>query len=59
LIHAFPTDRRLFELANRELEVVNDSKIFRIISVDLRGFGLSSSGSEDGQSITMSDYANY
>lgn len=58
LIHAFPTDKRLFELASQELELVNDSKIFRLISVDLWGFGQSSSAFANGQAITMSDYAN-
>src|SRR5580700_2498072 len=56
LIHAFPTDRRLFELARNEIEdIFRDSKIFRIISVDLWGFGQSTA--TDGQAIHMSDYA--
>ncbi len=57
LIHAFPTDRRLFELARNEIEdIFHDSKIFRIISVDLWGFGQSTA--TDGQAIHMSDYAD-
>ncbi len=56
LIHAFPTDRRLFELARNQIEdIFRDSKIFRIISIDLWGFGQSSP--TDGLAVTMSDYA--
>ncbi len=58
LIHAFPTDNRLFELTSREIETVNDSKVFRIISIDLSGFGNSSLITENGEAITMSDYAS-
>lgn len=58
LIHAFPTDRRLFELARNEIEdVFHDSLIFRIISIDLWGFGQSSYTS-NGQAITMAQYAD-
>ncbi|EKD71078.1 MAG: alpha/beta hydrolase fold protein [uncultured bacterium] len=57
LIHAFPTDRRLWEPARNEIEdVFRDSRIFRIISIDLWGFGQSSSA--NGQAIMMSDYAD-
>lgn len=57
LIHAFPTDNRLFELARHEIEDgLRDSYIFRIISLDLWGFGQSSSA--NGQAITMSEYAS-
>lgn len=57
LIHAFPTDRRLFELARKEIEdVFRDSYIFRVISIDLWGFGQSSAA--NGKAITMSEYAN-
>lgn len=57
LVHAFPTDRRLFELARNEIEdIFHDSKIFRIISIDLWGFGQSSSA--NGEAISMSEYAN-
>lgn len=57
LIHAFPTDRRLWEPARKEIEdVFRDSYIFRIISIDLWGFGQSSSA--NGQAITMADYAS-
>jgi len=59
LIHAFPTDQRLWELARKEIEdIFRDSYIFRIISIDLWGFGQSSSISTNGQAITMADYAN-
>lgn len=57
LIHAFPTDRRLWEAARIELEdIFHDSRIFRVISVDLWGFGQSSP--TNGQAVTMSDYAD-
>lgn len=57
LIHAFPTDRRLWEYARKEIEdIFRDSRIFRIITIDLWGFGQSSS--TNGQAITMDDYAN-
>lgn len=57
LVHAFPTDRRLFELARNEIEgILHDSTIFRIISIDLWGFGQSSSA--NGHAIPMSEYAN-
>lgn len=56
LIHAFPTDRRLWEPVRKEIEdIFRDSLIFRIVTLDLWGFGQSSSA--DGQAITMSDYA--
>jgi pimeloyl-ACP methyl ester carboxylesterase len=59
LIHAFPTDRRLFELARNEIEdIFHDSRIFRIITIDLWGFGQSSSVSVNGQAITMDEYAS-
>jgi pimeloyl-ACP methyl ester carboxylesterase len=57
LIHAFPTDRRLWEPARIELEdTFHDSRIFRIITIDLWGFGQSSP--TNGQAVTMYDYAN-
>lgn len=57
LVHAFPTDRRLFELARNEIEdIFHDSNIFRIISIDLWGFGQSSS--VNGKAILMSEYAS-
>ncbi|STX28284.1 lipolytic protein [Legionella beliardensis] len=56
LIHAFPTDRRLWELATQDLEdALQGSNGLRIISLDLWGFGQSSSA--NGQAITMVDYA--
>jgi len=57
LVHAFPTDRRLFELVRNEIEdIFHDSIIFRVISIDLWGFGQSSPA--NGQAIPMSEYAN-
>lgn len=57
LIHSFPTDRRIWEPARNEIEdIFRDSRIFRIISIDLWGFGQSSS--VNGQAITMSDYVD-
>jgi len=57
LIHAFPTDQRLWEPTTKEIEdIFGDSKIFRVITIDLWGFGQSSS--VNGQAVTMSDYAN-
>lgn len=57
LIHAFPTDQRLFEMARTEIEdIFHDSRIFRIITIDLWGFGQSSYA--NGQAITMYDYAS-
>jgi len=59
LIHAFPTDRRLWEPARNEIEdIFRESYIFRIISIDLWGFGQSSSTSANCQAIMMSDYAD-
>lgn len=56
LVHAFPTDRRLWEPARNEIEdIFRDSRIFRIITIDLWGFGQSSA--TNGEAITMSDYA--
>lgn len=49
LIHAFPTDSRLWE-AQKELQ-----DYFRVISVDLRGFGQSSATSDEA--ITMTSHA--
>lgn len=57
LIHAFPTDQRLFELARKELEdIFHDSYIFRVISIDLWGFGQSTA--TNGQAVTMQQYAD-
>lgn len=51
LIHAFPTDKRLWEPQHRELK-----NHFRVISLDLWGFGDSSP--VDGNAITMAAYAD-
>ena len=51
LIHAFPTDERLWEPQRAGLK-----QNFRVITVDLWGFGKSSS--VDGQAVTMTDYAD-
>jgi pimeloyl-ACP methyl ester carboxylesterase len=50
LIHAFPTDRRLWEVQQEGLK-----KYFRVITLDLWGFGQSSQ--VDGQAVTMGEYA--
>ncbi|MFJ1267061.1 alpha/beta fold hydrolase [Legionella lytica] len=50
LIHAFPTDRRLWEPQQEGLK-----QHFRVISLDLWGFGESSA--VDGNAVTMVDYA--
>jgi len=50
LIHAFPTDKHLWEL---QTEGLKDS--FRIITLDLWGFGQSSA--VDGRAVSMDDYA--
>src|SRR5690349_10089995 len=50
LIHAFPTDLRLWDPQQDTLK-----KYFRVISLDLWGFGKSSA--VDGKSIKMTDYA--
>lgn len=51
LIHAFPSDQRLWVPQQNEL-----NKKFRVITVDLWGFGLSSE--TDGQAVTMEQYAD-
>ncbi|KTD64611.1 alpha/beta fold hydrolase [Legionella shakespearei] len=51
LIHAFPTDKDLWMPQREELK-----KHFRVITLDLWGFGLSAP--VDGQAVTMSDYAD-
>lgn len=51
LIHAFPTDKRIWEAQHEELQ-----NQFHVISLDLWGFGESSA--VDGSAVTMSDYAN-
>src|SRR3990167_242408 len=51
LIHAFPTDQRLWKPQQEELK-----KHFRVITLDLYGFGNSST--TDGQAVTMTDYAD-
>jgi pimeloyl-ACP methyl ester carboxylesterase len=51
LIHAFPTDLRLWNPQQENLK-----KHFRVISLDLWGFGQSSP--VDGQAVTMTDYAD-
>lgn len=50
LIHAFPTDKRLWEAQHEGLK-----QQFRVISLDLWGFGESSV--VDGNAVTMADYA--
>lgn len=51
LIHAFPTDERLWDPQREELK-----KYFRVITLDLWGFGKSTS--VDGKAVTMTDYAD-
>ncbi|AWN74359.1 alpha/beta hydrolase [Legionella anisa] len=51
LIHAFPTDQRLWQPQQEELK-----EHFRVITLDLWGFGESSS--VDGKAIPMSEYAD-
>ncbi|VEB35925.1 lipolytic protein [Legionella sainthelensi] len=51
LIHAFPTDQRLWQ---PQLEGLK--KHFRVITLDLWGFGQSSGG--NGRAISMSEYAD-
>lgn len=50
LIHAFPTDKRLWEPQHEGLK-----QQFRVISLDLWGFGESSL--VDGNAVAMADYA--
>lgn len=50
LIHAFPTDERLWEAQRNGLK-----NKFRVITLDLRGFG--QAGKVNGQAVTMEDYA--
>lgn len=51
LIHAFPTDERLWEPQRDGLK-----HYFRIITLDLLGFGKSTT--VNGQAVTMADYAD-
>lgn len=51
LIHAFPTDERLWDPQREELK-----KYFRVITLDLWGFGKSASA--NGRAITMTEYAD-
>ena len=51
LIHAFPTDQRLW--ASQQEGLI---KYFRVITLDLWGFGHSSAS--DGDAITMTEYAD-
>ncbi|MGM9453933.1 alpha/beta fold hydrolase [Legionella bozemanae] len=51
LIHAFPTDQRLWQPQQEELK-----EHFRVITLDLWGFGESSS--VDGKAISMAEYAD-
>lgn len=51
LIHAFPTDQRLWKPQQDELK-----KNFRVITLDLRGFGQASP--TDGNAVTMAEYAD-
>lgn len=50
LIHAFPTDQRLWKPQQDELKTN-----FRVITLDLSGFGKANSA--NGEAITMADYA--
>lgn len=51
LIHAFPTDQRLWAAQQEGLKAY-----FRVITLDLWGFGESSA--VDGNAVTMGDYAD-
>lgn len=51
LIHAFPTDQRLWDLQREKLK-----QYFRVITLDLPGFGKSSA--VNGQAIQMTEYAH-
>jgi len=51
LVHAFPTDQRLWKPQQDGLK-----NHFRVITLDLWGFGQSSS--VDGQAVTMTEYAD-
>lgn len=51
LIHAFPTDKRLWEPQQTALK-----SHFRVITLDLWGFGQSLPA--DGKAVTMNDYAD-
>lgn len=51
LIHAFPTDQRLWQPQQSGLQ-----NYFRVITLDLWGFGKSTS--TDGRAVTMIDYAD-
>ena len=51
LIHAFPTDQRLWAPQQETLQ-----SYFRVITLDLWGFGQSST--VDGNAVTMDDYAD-
>lgn len=51
LIHAFPTDKRLWKLQHQGLD-----QQFRVISLDLWGFGESLAA--DGKAITMETFAD-
>lgn len=50
LIHAFPTDQRLWKPQQDQLK-----NHFRVITLDLRGFGQTEA--TDGSAVTMADYA--
>jgi pimeloyl-ACP methyl ester carboxylesterase len=51
LIHAFPTDKKLWEP-----QVAGLKKSFRVITLDLWGFG--QSGTVTGNAVTMAEYAD-
>ncbi len=51
LIHAFPTDLRLWDPQQETLK-----KHFRVIAIDLWGFG--KSAAVDGNAVTMIDFAD-
>lgn len=50
LIHAFPTDHRLYEPQINGLK-----KQFKVIAIDLKGFG--KAAETDGSAVSMTDYA--
>lgn len=51
LIHAFPTDQRLWQPQQQTLK-----NHYRVITLDLRGFGKSKA--TDGSAVTMTEYAD-
>lgn len=53
LIHAFPTDQRLWGPQQEGLKMY-----FRVITLDLWGFGESSAVNSDGNAVSMTEYAD-